>query len=395
MENRENPDFLSADTIKKDKIVNQDGDKIGKFEELMIDLHDGRIAYAVISHGGFLGIGNKLFAIPWQALTLRVHEHAFLFDIPKETLDKAEGFDKDKWPLTYNELSGTYTYYGYQPYWQTGTAAAVAGVSAGMAGESESERMARMEREKQMGMAGETESERMARMERERQIEMPGEVKAERVTWTEAEIREKAEPVAPIGDMESRRGSEFLPANTLKGYKVVNTNGDNLGKIEGLMIDLDSGRVAYAALSFGGFLGMSDKLFAIPWQALSLRMNEQAFTLDIPREVLERAEGFDKDKCPTTREELSRSYSYYGYHPYWETGAMRQSGMPREAEAEAERTTLKERVRQGRLETAEELMAGQEKERIEELEKKETDKEKLAQLERERKIAERREQKYQ
>ena len=85
----------------------------------MIDLQDGKVAYVVVSHDGFLGIGNKLFAIPWHALILRVHEHALVLNVLNETFEKAEGFDKDNWPLTREELSRTYSYYGYHPYWQT------------------------------------------------------------------------------------------------------------------------------------------------------------------------------------------------------------------------------------------------------------------------------------
>ena len=62
-----------------------------------------------------------------------------------------------------------------------------------------------------------------------------------------------------------------LAADTLTGDKVVNRQKEDLGKIEHLMIDLETGRIAYAVLSFGGFLGMGDKLFAIPWSALALR----------------------------------------------------------------------------------------------------------------------------
>ncbi|MGB9929185.1 MAG: PRC-barrel domain-containing protein [Methanosarcina sp.] len=114
------PEFLSSGSIKGDKVVNSAGEHLGKIEELMIDLVDGRIAYAVLSFGGFLGLGSKFFAIPWKALTLRPQEHAFLLDIPKEVLEKAEGFDKDNWPTTSREwLSSMYTYYGYQPYWHT------------------------------------------------------------------------------------------------------------------------------------------------------------------------------------------------------------------------------------------------------------------------------------
>ena len=306
----DNPAFLSAGTIKGDKVVNRAGDNLGKIEELMIDLENGRIAYAVVSHGGFLGIGNKLFSIPWKAFTLRVHEHAFFLDIPKETLEKAEGFDKDKWPLTRQELSSPYTYYGYQPYWETGVAGPT-GISTGMPGETESERMARMEKERRTGMPGETESERISRM----------------------------------GSMADRDNPEFLSASTIEGDKVVNRAGDDLGKIEELMIDLENGRIAYAVLSFGGFLGMSDKLFAIPWQALKLRLHEHAFVLDIPKETLEKAEGFDKDNWPLTREQLSSMYTYYGYQPYWQTEGLGRTGRGRPEETEAERIDRIERER--------------------------------------------------
>ena len=64
----------------------------------MIDLPSGRIAYAVVSFGGFLGIGDKLFAVPWQALTLNTAEHEFILDVDRDTLERAPGFDKEHWP---------------------------------------------------------------------------------------------------------------------------------------------------------------------------------------------------------------------------------------------------------------------------------------------------------
>ena len=255
------PEFLSASTIKKDKVVNREGEDLGKIEELMIDLQSGKIAYAVLSFGGFLGMGDKMFAIPWQALTLRPQEHAFLLDISKETLERAEGFEKENWPFTREELSRTYAYYGYQPYWQAAA-------------------------EERTGMPEGAESERMARM----------------------------------GTMAGRDNPDFLPASTIKKDKVVNRAGEHLGKIEEFMIDLEDGRVAYAGLSFGGFLGMGGKLFAIPWQALQLKLHDHVILLDVPKDVLEKAEGFDKDNWPVTnREWLATMYSYYGYQPYWQT----------------------------------------------------------------------------
>ena len=94
-------------------------------------------------------------------------------------------------------------------------------------------------------------------------------------------------------------GPEVMAADTLQGDKVVNAQGDNLGKIEDIMIDVPSGRVAYAVLSFGGIMGIGDKLFAIPWGALTLDADRECFVLDIDQDRLKNAPGFDKDHWPS------------------------------------------------------------------------------------------------
>lgn len=119
------------------------------------------------------------------------------------------------------------------------------------------------------------------------------------------------------------RTKEFrktLSASTLVGDRVVNTEGEDLGKLEEIMLDLDSGCISYAVLSFGGFLGMGDKLFAIPWQALSVDEVNKRLVLHVDRETLENAPGFDKDHWPdmtVDREWLGGVYEYYGFEPYW------------------------------------------------------------------------------
>ncbi|MCB2209542.1 PRC-barrel domain-containing protein [bacterium] len=105
-----------------------------------------------------------------------------------------------------------------------------------------------------------------------------------------------------------------LSATTLIGDVVKNSAGDDLGKIEDLMVDLDSGRIAYAVLSFGGFLGLGDKLFAIPWSALEVDLKEECFRLDIEKETLEEAPGFNKDNWPEAKDfgMVTTVYAYYG-----------------------------------------------------------------------------------
>lgn len=111
-----------------------------------------------------------------------------------------------------------------------------------------------------------------------------------------------------------------LPATTLIGHRVENMAGDNLGTIKDIVLDVDSGRIAYAVLSFGGFLGLGDKLFAVPWSALRLDSPNHAFLFDVDKETLQRAEGFDKDHWPDMADPAwgARIHEYYGTPPYWE-----------------------------------------------------------------------------
>src|ERR1051325_3934046 len=95
-------------------------------------------------------------------------------------------------------------------------------------------------------------------------------------------------------DAKGRFMQKVLAADTLTGDKVVNRQKEDLGTIEHLMIDVETGRVAYAVLSFGGFLGMGDKLFAIPWSALAIDTGGKQFILEVDKNLLESAPGFDK-----------------------------------------------------------------------------------------------------
>ena len=94
-------------------------------------------------------------------------------------------------------------------------------------------------------------------------------------------------------------GPELMGANTLLGNHVSNLAGDSLGDIKEFMIDMATGKVAYAVLSFGGLLGLGDKLFAVPWSALTLDTINKRFTLSVSVEALKEAPGFDKECWPS------------------------------------------------------------------------------------------------
>jgi sporulation protein YlmC with PRC-barrel domain len=111
---------------------------------------------------------------------------------------------------------------------------------------------------------------------------------------------------------------KILSTSTISGKKVINNTGQDLGDIKDFMIDTETGQIVYAVLSFGGFFGMGDKLFAIPFNALELDMQKERFKLDVNKEMLENAPGFDEDNWPShpNYEFIDKVYTHYGYEPY-------------------------------------------------------------------------------
>ena len=116
--NTQNWNILSTSTLSGDNVVNPQGENLGDIKDFMVDTDTGEIVYTVLSFGGFLGMGDKLFAVPFEALQLDTKNHRFVLDISKEQLEDAPGFDKNNWPSTPNNefIDRVYTHYGYEPY---------------------------------------------------------------------------------------------------------------------------------------------------------------------------------------------------------------------------------------------------------------------------------------
>ena len=111
-----------------------------------------------------------------------------------------------------------------------------------------------------------------------------------------------------------------VKASHVIGRDVVNPKGENLGDIKEVMLDPGTGRIVYAVVAFGGFLGMGDKLFAVPFSAFAYDDEQEEYVLDVPKEQLKNAPGFDAAAWPSMAgEQWNRDvYSYYGAAPYWE-----------------------------------------------------------------------------
>ena len=93
-----NRKILSADSLAGDPVKNLDGDKVADVKNIMIDLTTGQVAYVVLSYGGFLGVGDKYFAVPWAAVRVDQDDKALVIDLDEDVMSNAPGFDKDDWP---------------------------------------------------------------------------------------------------------------------------------------------------------------------------------------------------------------------------------------------------------------------------------------------------------
>jgi uncharacterized protein YegP (UPF0339 family)/sporulation protein YlmC with PRC-barrel domain len=123
----------------------------------------------------------------------------------------------------------------------------------------------------------------------------------------------------------SSKSARFVPSVRLEEYDVVNKKGDDMGQVQTFVVDMQEGLIAFALVAFGGFLGITDKWFAIPWAALKWHPETMKFILDMPEKVLREAPGMDKDRWleeidkwqkETDLELLDRYYTSHGYESY-------------------------------------------------------------------------------
>src|SRR6187200_43952 len=107
------------------------------------------------------------------------------------------------------------------------------------------------------------------------------------------------------------KNKSIVRSNEVVGAKVINFDNQNLGKIHDIVLDKLTGHVKYSVLASGTFLGLGGKFFAIPWQLLRYNPQHEAYVLNVKKEDLERAPGFDKDRWPVFSDESCHSINKY------------------------------------------------------------------------------------
>ncbi len=234
---------IRASTLIGTEVYNRQGKHLGEIKDVVLNSDQKKIGYVVLSYGGIAGLGDKLFALPRHMIQYSPAESKAYVDADEQVLRNAPGFDKNKWPT--DATSAEYfrsldTYYKEHGTARVGT-----------------------DQDKALPAAGQINVDR----------DYTKRDRGEMATW-------------------DRRASALIGAN------VENTAGDNLGEVKDLVLDWGSGNVRYAVLSYGGILGIGDKLFAVPVDAFSSKPNSSKLILNVNKDQLKNAPGFSKDQWP-------------------------------------------------------------------------------------------------
>lgn len=229
--------LIASDRVQGTVVYDANGKRIGKVERLVIDKASGRVVYAVLSFGGFLGIGADHYPIPWPMLDYDEKLGGYRVDITEQQVGNAPKIEHGE-------------------SWQQAN--------------------------------------------RARDEDVHG-------YW---------EQPAPA---QERKTSVLVTSDRVEGMPVYDLHGKRIGKVERLMIDKLTGQIAYAILSFGGFLGIGADHYPIPWSMLTYNEKSDGFQVDITKEQLRNAPKIEQGENweQTDRARNQDVYDYWEVRYYW------------------------------------------------------------------------------
>jgi hypothetical protein len=124
--------------------------------------------------------------------------------------------------------------------------------------------------------------------------------------------------MATANTLESRETASLIGSDKVEGTAVYGTDEKKIGELERIMIDKISGKVAYAVVSFGGFLGMGEDYYPMPWSTLKYDTNLGGYRVGLTKDQLENAPKYSKSTSWSwNRDNDRRVYDYYKAQPYW------------------------------------------------------------------------------
>jgi sporulation protein YlmC with PRC-barrel domain len=299
-------------------VKNYQNERLGKVEDLAVDVESGRIVQVILSTGGFLGMGYTLTAVPPGALRHDAANKVLQLNASKEKLAAALRFDSSKWDkdTQSNRVTEVYGYYGEQPYF-------VADNEGYRNPSLEGTVASTLPR----NMDGSINTEGARTLDKANNVEIAGNLEAANNwlstrnpdgTWT----REYYSNERRANNAWSRLGY-VQKASRLMGTPVKNLQDENLGKVENLMVDLSAGRIVAVIISSGGYIGPGDELSAVPPTALRFNAQHDTLQLDASREMLAGSPHFKASQWPDFSQPGYAGGVYHAYNvvPYFSTTA--------------------------------------------------------------------------
>ncbi len=288
-------------------VKNYLGEKLGKVEDIAVDVESGRIVQVILSSGGFIGIGDTLTAVPPGALHHDAGQKVLHLDTTKEKLKSAPKFEMEKWAECCDSahLTEVYRHYGQESslrFIHRGDAMLESGRDN--VGQRKTDRQAAARRERALD----------GRKTPDGTPDTTSDVGANRRIKDRA-VNEK-QSMIPLS-----RLSQVQKASKLMGTPVKNLQDEKLGAVENILLDLPSGRIVAVVVSSGGFLGIGDELSAIPPTALRFSPDREYLQLDISKEMLGNAPHFSANQWPDFGQPAYAHgiYRAYNVEPYFTT----------------------------------------------------------------------------
>ncbi|SSC65516.1 PRC-barrel domain-containing protein [Ciceribacter selenitireducens] len=114
---RDTPSLIASDKVDGTAVYGVDGERIGSVKRIILEKRGGRVAYAVLSFGGFLGIGDDYYPLPWEKLTFDESLDGYRIDLTREQIERAPRLRDDSQDWYRDNGRSVYDYYGVPPYW--------------------------------------------------------------------------------------------------------------------------------------------------------------------------------------------------------------------------------------------------------------------------------------
>lgn len=271
-------DAAKASDIIGMAVKNYQDEKLGKVDELAVDVESGRVLQVILSIGGFLGLGDTLKAVPPGALHHDVAQKVLHLDADKEKLKAAPKFEMSKWAecCDSDHLGEVYRYYDEEPAFNF--------IHEGEA------------------VPGSV-----------RNPEIRRNTEGSRDTWDRDRASQSRIPASRLGHIQK--------ASKVMGMAVKNLQDEKLGDVENLVVDLPAGRIVAVIISSGGFIGIGDELSAVPPSAFRFNSDRTALQLDVSKEALTQAPHFKSNQWPDLADPTYAESVYRAYRvqPYFST----------------------------------------------------------------------------